>query len=122
MAIVTKDIGMDMPTRGKCRWIKELFDLKDAEMAHLLNISVETLRNWLKDPNDAQATDSVRFHRFLSLSQLAKGVLRPDRMGHWLHTENKSLSDMVPANLLADPAGYKLVATLIEDMRTGISD
>jgi hypothetical protein len=122
MAINIDKINMEMPAREKCRWIKGLFDLKDAEMAHFLNISVETLRNWLKDPHDAQASDSVRFHRLLSLSQLAKGVIRPTRLGHWLHSENKALGDLVPANLLADPAGYRLVATLIEDMRTGISD
>ena len=122
MATGIKEIQMDLPARDKCRWLKELFDLKDAEMAHLLNISVETLRNWLKDPEDAQAVDSVRFHRLLSLSQLAKGIIRPQRIGHWLHAENKALGELVPANLLADPAGYRLVATLVEDMRTGIPD
>ena len=118
----TKEISIEMPAKEKCRWIKALFDLKDAEMAHFLNISVETLRNWLKDPADSQAVDSVRFHRLMSLSQLAKGVIRPERMGHWLHTENKALGELIPATLLADPAGYRLVATLVEDMRTGIAD
>jgi hypothetical protein len=122
MAHATKEINLDIPPKEKCRWIKAIFDLKDAEMAHMLNISVETLRNWLKDANDANAVDSVRFHRLLSLAQLAKGVIRPERMGHWLHTENKSLDNFVPANLLVDPAGYRIVATLVEDMRYGIPD
>ena len=122
MPAPTKEVSMQIPAREKCRWIKELFDFKDAEMAHVLNISVETLRNWLKDPADAQAVDSVRFHRLLSLTQLAKGVIRPERLAQWLHTENKALGDFVPANLLVDPAGYRLVATLVEDLRSGISD
>jgi hypothetical protein len=122
MAATTNDVSLAVPARGKCGWIREIFNFKDAEMAHVLNVSVETLRNWLKDPSDAQASDSVRFHRLLSLAQLAKGVIVPQRMGQWLHTENKALGDFIPANLLVDPAGYRLVATLIEDMRTGISD
>lgn len=122
MAIAIKEASLDIPAREKCRWIRAIFDFKDAEMAHVLNISVETLRNWLKDPSDAQAVDSVRFHRLLSLAQLAKGVIIPQRLGRWLHTENKALGDFVPANLLVDPAGYRLVATLVEDMRSGISD
>ena len=122
MAHATHEILLDIPPKEKCRWIKAVFELKDAEMAHIMNISVETLRNWLKDPSDANAVDSVRFHRLLSLAQLAKGVIRPERMGHWLHTENKSLDNFVPANLLVDPAGYRLVATLVEDMRSGLPD
>jgi hypothetical protein len=122
MGTVTKSPGMDIPIHEKCRWIKALFDLRDAEMAHILNISVETLRNWLRDGQDAQAVDSVRFHRLVSLAQLAKGVIRPEKMGRWLHAENKALGDLVPAHLLANPAGYRLVAGVIEDMRAGISD
>ncbi len=122
MVHTAKEVNLDIPSKEKCRWVKNVLDLKDAEMAHLLNVSVETLRNWLKDADDTNAVDSVRFHRLLSLTQLAKGVIRPERVGHWLHTENKSLGDFVPANLLADPAGYRLVATLVEDMRSGISD
>ena len=122
MVHAVREMTLDIPAKEKCRWIKDVLNLKDAEMAHLLNVSVETLRNWLKDSSDAMAVDSVRFHRLLSLTQLAKGVIRPQQMGHWLHAENKSLGDLVPANLLADPAGYRLVATLVEDLRTGISD
>jgi uncharacterized protein (DUF2384 family) len=114
--------SMDVPVREKCRWIKDLFDLKDVEMAHILNISVETLRNWLHDGRDTHAVDSVRFHRLLSLAQLAKGVIRAEKMGHWLHAENKALGDLVPAHLLANPAGYRLVAGVVEDLRSGISD
>ena len=122
MVHVAKEVSMDIPAREKCRWIKEVLNLKDAEMTHLLNISVETLRNWMKDSGDTSAVESVRFHRLMSLTQLAKGVIKPEHLGAWLHAENKSLGDLVPANLLADPAGYRLVATLVEDIRTGIPD
>lgn len=122
MANLIKETSLEIPTKEKCRWVKEVLHLKDAEMAHLLNVSVETLRNWLKDRNDAMAVDSVRFHRLLSLTQLAKGVIRPEHLGAWLHEDNRALGDLVPVNLLADPAGYRLVATLVEDMRTGIPD
>jgi len=122
MAHAAKELSLNIPSKEKCRWLKAIFDFKDAEMAHILNISVETLRNWLKDAEDAHAADSVRFHRLLSLAQLAHGVIRPERMGHWMHTENKSLDNFVPANLLVDPSGYRMVATLVEDMRSGIPD
>ena len=91
-------------------------------MAYLLGVSVETLRKWLKDENDTHAMESARFHRLLNLTQLAKGVIRPSRLGHWVHRENQALGRLVPLNLLADAAGYEMVSALVEDMRAGISD
>ncbi len=91
-------------------------------MAHVLRISVETLRKWLKDENDTHAMKVVRFHRLLNLTQLAKGVIRPSRLGHWVHHENQALGGVVPLNLLADAAGYEMVSAVVEDIRMGISD
>jgi hypothetical protein len=91
-------------------------------MAYVLGISVETLRKWQKDESDAQATESVRFHRLLNLTQLAKGVIRPSRLGHWVHHENQALGRLVPLSLLADAAGYGMVSAVVEDLRTGIPD
>ena len=119
---VTSDITLGIPEKQKARWLKDAFEFTDTEMAYLLGVSVETLRKWLKDENDTHAMESARFHRLLNLTQLAKGVIRPSRLGHWVHRENQALGRLVPLNLLADAAGYEMVSALVEDMRTGISD
>jgi len=72
---------LEIPDNYKGRWLKDIFDFTDTEMAHVLGISVETVRKWLKDENDRHAMESARFHRLLNLTQLAKGVIRPGRMG-----------------------------------------
>src|SRR5215471_17736170 len=113
--------SLEIPETYKGRWLKNIFDFTDTEMAHVLGISVETLRKWLKDGTDKQAVESARFHRLLNLTQLAKGVIRPDRLGHWVHHENRALGRLVPLNLLADLAGYEMVAAVVEDLRAGIS-
>jgi hypothetical protein len=113
---------LEIPEKYKGRWLKEIFDFTDTEMAHVLGVSVETLRKWLKDEADLHAVESARFQRLLELTQLAKGVIRPGRLGHWVHQENRALGKLVPLNLLADRAGYELVAAVVEDVRTGISD
>jgi hypothetical protein len=113
---------LEVPEHYKLQWLKEVFEFTDTEMAYVLGISVETLRKWQKDENDAQATESVRFHRLLNLSQLAKGVIRPGRLGHWVHHENQALGRLLPLSLLADAAGYGMVNAVVEDLRTGISD
>ncbi len=116
------DITLEIPDKQKGRWLKELFEFTDTEMAHVLGISVETLRKWLKDETDTHAMESVRFHRLLNLTQLAKGVIRPNQLGHWVHHENQALGRLVPLNLLADAAGYRMVSAVVEDIRTGMSD
>lgn len=119
---MARSVSFEIPDKYKGRWLKELFDFTDTEMAHVLGISVETLRKWLKDETDKHAIESARFHRLLNLTQLAKGVIRPTRMGHWVHHENRALGRLVPLNLLADAAGYEMVAAVVEDVRSGISD
>jgi hypothetical protein len=120
---VTSDITLEIPEKQKARWLKDAFEFTDTEMAYLLGVSVETLRKWLKEDETAtHAMESVRFHRLLNLAQLAKGVIRPSRLGHWVHRENQALGRLLPLNLLADAAGYEMVSALVEDMRAGISD
>jgi len=119
---MVKDATLEIPERQRCRWLKEVLDLSDTEMAYILGVSVETLRKWLREGNDAHAMESVRFHRLLNLTQLAKGVIRPERLGHWVHHENRALGKVQPLNLLADAAGCEMVNTVLEDTRSGISD
>lgn len=119
---LTSDTTLEIPDKQKCRWLKEVFEFTDTEMAHVLGISVETLRKWLKDEDDTHAMESIRFHRLLNLTQLAKGVIRPSRFGHWVHHENQALGRVVPLNLLADAAGYEMVSAVVEDIRAGISN
>ncbi len=116
------EVTLEIPARHKALWLKEVFEFTDTEMAHVLGVSVETLRKWLKDETDRQARDSLRFYRLLQLTQLAHGVIRADRLGHWVHEENQALGNLVPLNLLADAAGYDLVAAVVEDLRAGISE
>jgi uncharacterized protein (DUF2384 family) len=115
-------ITLEVPENRKLQWLKEVFEFTDTEMAYVLGISVETLRKWQKDESDAQATESVRFHRLLNLTQLARGVIRPSQLGHWVHHANQALGKLVPLSLFADAAGYEMVSAVIEDLRTGISD
>ena len=115
-------VTLEAPGNYKTRWLKEVFEFTDTEMAYVLGISVETLRKWQKDENDTQARESVRFHRLLDLTQLAKGVIRPSRFGHWVHHENQALGRLAPLSLLADAAGYGMVSAVVEDLRSGISD
>ncbi len=119
---ITSDTTLEIPEKQKGRWLKEVFEFTDTEMAHVLGISVETLRKWLKDDDDLHALETVRFHRLLNLTQLARGVIRPSRLGHWVHCENQALGGIVPLNLLADGAGYEMVSAVVEDIRMGISD
>jgi hypothetical protein len=126
MAIESKTIKaqvtLEIPEKRKAWWLKEVFEFSDTEMAHVLGISVETLRKWLMDEGDEHALESVRFHHLLDLTQLAKGVIRPDRLGHWVHRQNQAMGRLKPLNLLADAAGYDIVITVIEDLGGGISD
>jgi len=115
-------LSFEIPETHKARWLKEIFDLTDTEMAHVLGISVETLRKWLKDEIDRHATESACFQRLLNLTQLARGVIRPDRLGRWVHRENRALGRIVPLNLPADGAGYEMVAAVVDDVRAGIAD
>ncbi|HUI40503.1 MAG TPA: hypothetical protein VL523_00895 [Terriglobia bacterium] len=115
-------MALEIPETHKARWLKEIFEFTDTEMAHVLGVSVETLRKWLKDGTDRHAMESVRFHRLLDLTQLARGVIRPSRLGHWVHGQNRALGKLVPLNLLADAAGYEMVTAVVEDARAGISD
>jgi len=119
---ISTEVTLEIPEKHKARWLKEVFEFTDTEMAHVLGISVETLRKWLKDETDKHAMESARFHRLLNLTQLAKGVIRPNRLGHWVHRENQAMGRLVPLNLLADAAGYDIVAAVVEDIRAGISD
>jgi hypothetical protein len=121
-AVAKKDVILDIPERNKCQWLKGVLDLSDTEMAFVLGISVETLRKWLKDAEDAHAMESVRFHRLLNLTQLARGVIQAGRLGHWIHTSNYALGRVVPLNLLGDAAGFEMVSAVVEDLRTGIAD
>jgi DNA-binding transcriptional regulator YiaG len=116
------EVTLEVPEKHKAHWLKEVFEFTDTEMAHVLGISVETLRKWLKDETDKHAMESARFHRLLNLTQLAKGVIRPNRLGQWVHRENQAMGRLVPLNLLADAAGYDIVAAVVEDIRAGISD
>ena len=118
----TAPVSLEIPDSGRCRWLRDVFGFTDTEMAYVLGISVETMRKWLKDEEDTHAVESVRFHRLLSLTQLAKGVIRPDRLGHWVHHANPSLGKVVPLNLLADASGYEMVSAVVEDIRTGVPD
>ena len=119
---MVKDATLEIPERLRCRWLKDVLELSDTEMAYILGVSVETLRKWLREENDAHAMESVRFHRLLNVTQLAKGVIRPERLGHWVHHENRALGRVQPLNLLADAAGCEMVNTVLEDTRMGISD
>ena len=118
----TVDVSLDVPIKEKCRWLKAILGLSDAEMAVTLNISPKTLSNWLKDPHDTSAKESLRFHRLLKLVSLAKGVVRPDRLANWMHEPNKALEEMVPAVHLGDERGYTLVAGVLEEARSGVTD
>jgi hypothetical protein len=108
-----------VPMRYRTRWLKDALNLSDVEMALVLNVSVSTIRRWLNEYDDKCASGSDRFQRLLGLVELADGVIRPDRLGSWLHTENKALGELVPLHLMANPAGYRLVASVLEDLRTG---
>jgi Protein of unknown function (DUF2384) len=113
---------LEIPERHRCRWLREVFDFSDTEMAYVLGVSVETLRKWLKHADDAHAMESVRFHRLLGLTKLARGVIRPDRLGHWVHQQNQALGKIAPLGLLSDAAGYEMVSGVVEDIRMGIAD
>ncbi len=119
---ITTEVTLEIPERHRALWLKQVFEFTDTEMAHVLGVSVETLRKWFKDETDKHAMQSVRFHRLLNLTQLAKGVIRPGRLGHWVHRENQAMGKLVPLNLLADAAGCEMVTAVVEDMRAGISD
>jgi predicted DNA-binding protein (UPF0251 family) len=119
---ISAEVTLEVPEKHKAQWLKEIFEFTDTEMAHVLGISVETLRKWLKDQSDKHAMQLIRFHRLINLTQLAKGVIRPNGLGYWVHRENPSIGKVVPLNLLADAAGYDIVAAVVEDIRAGISD
>jgi hypothetical protein len=119
---VTAGVTLEIPETHKAGWLKEAFKFTDTEMAYVLGISVETLRKWLKDETDQHAMETVRFHRLLNLTQLARGVIRPTRLGHWVHRENQAMGKLMPLSLLGDAAGYDMVTAVVEDLRAGISD
>ena len=119
---LTLTASLEIPPEHRAQWLKEVFEFTDTEMAYVLGVSVETLRKWFKDETDRHAMEAVRFHRLLNLTQLAKGVIRADRLGHWVHHENAALGGLVPLNLLTDVAGNEMVSAVIEDLRTGIPD
>jgi DNA-binding transcriptional regulator YiaG len=116
------EMTTELPEKSKCRWLKDILGLTDTEMAYTLGISVETLRKWLKDENDTHAMEAVRFHRLVKLTQMTKGVIRPSRLGHWIHHGNRALAGVAPLNLLADAAGCEMVTAVVEDVRMSISD
>lgn len=120
--VVTSDITLEIPEKQKCAWLKEVFEFTDTEMAYVLGVSVETLRKWIREDDDLHALEAIRFHRLLNLTQLAKGVIRSDRLGHWFHHPNAALGKITPISLLADGAGYEMVSAVVEDLRMGISD
>jgi uncharacterized protein (DUF2384 family) len=119
---IAKGATLDISERFRCRWLKETLELSDREMAYILGVSVETLRNRLRDANDTHATESVRFHRLLNFTRLAKGVILPERLGHWIRHQNPALGKGQPLDLPADEAGCEMVSALLEDSRMGIPD
>src|SRR5262249_26083025 len=94
-------------------------EFNDTELAHYLGISVERARQWIKDEADTHADESAKFHRLIQFIEAANGVIRVDRLGHWIHTPNKALNGIMPMTFLADPVARQIVLSLLDDLRTG---
>jgi hypothetical protein len=112
----TIKVSLEIPQKEKSRWLKSVLELSDTEMTLTLDVSPKTLANWLKDSNDTAALESVRFDRLLKLVEQAKGVIRADELGHWMHTPNKALGGLIPAKHLGDEAGYSLMRHVMESL------
>lgn len=104
-----------IPDKGKFEWLMDILGLDESEMAQALDIDYSTLRRWIADETDRLALREIRFDRLLQLTQIAKGHIRPDKMGIWMRSPNPRLNGLTPAKILGDPKGMELVRQALND-------
>ncbi len=111
--------SLEIPERGKSRWLMDILGLALAEMELALDIDRSTLRRWLDDESDKAALRDARFRRLLNLTQLAMGSIRPQKLREWMRRPNPRLSGLTPARILGDDAGLGKVEQALHDSRYG---
>lgn len=111
--------SLEIPERGKCRWLMDVLGLGTAEIELALDIDRSTLRRWLEDESDKSAWRDARFRRLLHLTQLAKGSIRPQRLREWMRRPNPRLGGLTPARILGDEVGLGKVEQALHDSRYG---
>lgn len=110
---------LEIPERGRCRWLMGILGLEKAEMELALEIDRSTLLRWLADAEDRAALREVRFHRLLDLTRLARGAIRPENLQVWMRRPNPRLGGLTPARLVGDEKGLELISQALHAARYG---
>jgi putative toxin-antitoxin system antitoxin component (TIGR02293 family) len=114
-AVVTDD----RPIKEVVRWLVEVLDAPNAEVAHLLGTSPRTLQRWLSKDGRVQphGEDAARVKFVARICNQLRHVLTGQGVIMWFESPHPELDERQPLTLLSDPEDARMLLRLAADTR-----
>ncbi|MCR9013711.1 antitoxin Xre/MbcA/ParS toxin-binding domain-containing protein [Aquiflexum gelatinilyticum] len=101
-------------------YLKEITSFSDEVIAHWLDVSVKTLRNYRKSESDLK--ESLKEHLVLLLSLYQHGIDvfgNAENFDKWLDTKNYFFDNLAPKDFLSTSSGIRFTDDRLTAMEYG---
>lgn len=105
--------------RELARWLAEIPQLSQQEIAEVLGVSLSTFRRWIS-PNETTEPNPKHAYRLLvvaKLMQQLRHVLTPAGILSWYETPLAALDERPPSLLLDEPGAFPRLLRLAQHLR-----
>lgn len=105
------------PPAGVARWLIDVLEAPQTEVAALLGVAARTLHRWTTGESAPSGLDAARLRTTARLAAILRHALTGPGILLWLTTDHPDLGGP-PAALLDDPADYPLLVRLAARLRS----
>ena len=114
-----RNVAADRPAKAVARWLVEVTELPQHELAQLLGIATRTFQRWISDSEHAAPAgdDETRLRTLARTIDQLRWSMTPSGAVRWLQRPHPGLEGRRPAELLTEPLGYSELPKLAASTR-----
>jgi uncharacterized protein (DUF2384 family) len=114
-----RNVAADRPAKAVARWLVEVTELPQHELAQLVGVATRTFQRWISDSEQAAPAgdDETRLRTLARTIDQLRWSMTPSGAVRWLQRPHPALDGGRPADLLAEPLGYSELPKLAASTR-----
>jgi putative toxin-antitoxin system antitoxin component (TIGR02293 family) len=103
-----RNVVADRPAKEVARWLAQITDLPQHELAALVGVATRTFQRWVSDGESTAPTgdDQMRLRTLARVVDQLRWSMTPTGVTRWLQQPHPALGDRRPADLLGEPGAY----------------
>jgi uncharacterized protein (DUF2384 family) len=117
------DVEEGRPIKDVVRWLVEILDAPNPDVARLLGTSARTLQRWLspEDRTEPRGDDALRVKVVARVTNQLRHAITSEGVFRWFETPHPALRKRPPIELVTDVGGSGRLLALAAATRVGVA-